>query len=403
MFATPLHRDRTIDALRAVAIAGVVLGHWLVTAVVAGPSWRGVSPLSSSPGLVPATWVLQTLAPFFFAGGYAAACGLRRRRPWPWLSSRLSRLSRPVLAFALVWAVILLVLWLTGVPSGTRRLIGSLVIHPLWFLAIFLVLTALTPLLRAVVARWGVWSALSPAAVVGLSDVLSSRPPAIVERGAAILPPHAIGQAGADLSPVLAMVDVLAGWAVPYLLGIALADRALPRRAGAFLLPVGVVTCAGLVLIAGYPASAVGVPGDGRSNLAPPTLFAVGLGLAQIGAFLLVRPWLRRVLERPVVWVPVVVLNLCAMTAYCWHQTAMLLVTFAGGFFGALPGLHDLPGPGWVAHRLVWLPAFAVVLVVLGVVFHRFERARPGAVRATGGALVRNVNPDVGISEPVRS
>ena len=32
--ATPAHRDRTVDALRALAIVGVILGHWLVTALV---------------------------------------------------------------------------------------------------------------------------------------------------------------------------------------------------------------------------------------------------------------------------------------------------------------------------------------------------------------------------------
>ncbi|MBT2225298.1 acyltransferase [Nonomuraea sp. NEAU-A123] len=34
--ATPPGRDRAVDALRALAILGVVLGHWLVTAVVVG-------------------------------------------------------------------------------------------------------------------------------------------------------------------------------------------------------------------------------------------------------------------------------------------------------------------------------------------------------------------------------
>jgi len=32
--ATPADRDRTVDALRALAIAGVILGHWMVTALV---------------------------------------------------------------------------------------------------------------------------------------------------------------------------------------------------------------------------------------------------------------------------------------------------------------------------------------------------------------------------------
>ena len=32
--ATPAGRDRTVDALRALAITGVILGHWMVTALV---------------------------------------------------------------------------------------------------------------------------------------------------------------------------------------------------------------------------------------------------------------------------------------------------------------------------------------------------------------------------------
>ena len=34
--ATPPQRDRAVDALRALAIAGVIGGHWLVTALVLG-------------------------------------------------------------------------------------------------------------------------------------------------------------------------------------------------------------------------------------------------------------------------------------------------------------------------------------------------------------------------------
>ena len=39
--ATPPHRDRAVDALRALAIAGVILGHWLVTALVLSSSRTG--------------------------------------------------------------------------------------------------------------------------------------------------------------------------------------------------------------------------------------------------------------------------------------------------------------------------------------------------------------------------
>ncbi|MFF3146672.1 acyltransferase, partial [Streptomyces sp. NPDC057927] len=44
--ATPAERDRAVDALRAFAILGVVLGHWLVTALVAdGGALHTASPL----------------------------------------------------------------------------------------------------------------------------------------------------------------------------------------------------------------------------------------------------------------------------------------------------------------------------------------------------------------------
>ncbi|BCJ38347.1 hypothetical protein Athai_58500 [Actinocatenispora thailandica] len=75
--ATPGARDRTVDALRAVAIAGVVLGHWLVSAIVADPdrpaALHGASPLSALPALAPASWLFETLGLFFVAAGYAAA------------------------------------------------------------------------------------------------------------------------------------------------------------------------------------------------------------------------------------------------------------------------------------------------------------------------------------------
>ena len=68
--ATPVDRDRAVDALRALAILGVVLGHWLVTALVAdGGALHAASPLRHMPWLAPISWVFQTLAVFFLVGG----------------------------------------------------------------------------------------------------------------------------------------------------------------------------------------------------------------------------------------------------------------------------------------------------------------------------------------------
>lgn len=72
-------------------------------------------------------------------------------------------------------------------------------------------------------------------------------------------------------------------------------------------------------------------------------------------------------------WAPVAALNLAAMTLYCWHQSALLLVTFAGLLVGGLPGLLDAPAGDWPAYRLLWLPVFALALAGLCSLFHRFE------------------------------
>jgi hypothetical protein len=385
--ATPAHRDRTVDALRAFAIVGVVAGHWLVSAIVSDPArlvaWHGASPLRDAPALIPATWVLQTLGLFFFAGGYAATRAARSgaahgarsgvaraagsstaRGARSGLSARFARLARPVAVLAAVWLPAWLLLKVTGAPENTLHVVSSLLVHPMWFLLVYLVLTAGAPVLRAAAARFGPWSLLPSIALVAAGDVW--RHP--------------------DSASWLHPVATVAGWAAPYLLGIALAAGVLPRRAGLVLLPAGVAVGAALVLLAGYPASAVGVPGDGWSNLDPPSLFALALASAQIGVFLLVRDRLAAWLRRPAVWAPVAVLNLSAMTVFCWHQSALLLVTFAGLLAGPLPGLLGEPAGVWPLYRLLWLPVFALTLAGLCSMFHRWERPAPGPAGPGAGS-----------------
>jgi hypothetical protein len=119
----------------------------------------------------------------------------------------------------------------------------------------------------------------------------------------------------------------------------------------------------------------VGVNGQAISNLNPPTLAAVTFGIAQVGLALLLREPLARWMRRPLAWAAVATVNLSAMTLYLWHQTAFLAVTMTGRAIGRLPGLLTAPSSTlWIAERLAWLPAFAAVLAVLWLVFHRAER-----------------------------
>ncbi|MEW2356802.1 acyltransferase [Spirillospora sp. NPDC029432] len=360
--ATPPNRDRAVDALRAFAILGVVLGHWLVTAFVAtggGEGLRVASPLKSMPGFTPVSWVLQTLAVFFLVGGYTAAKGYRAGEPWgPWARRRAARLLRPVPVLLLAWIPATAALLWAGFSGDTARVLVKLVLSPLWFLLVYGALTALTPLFTALWSRLGVAGVLLPLAATAAIDATR------------------FGLGGPQW---LGWGTLLTGWLVPFYLGMAWANGALAaRRTAAAMLVGGAAATAALVLYAGYPASMVGVPGAEISNLNPPTLAAVAFGIAQAGLALLLREPLRRWMERPRPWAAVALANLSAMTVFLWHQTAMMAVTVGALLlFGAVPGLHSLPGdPGWALARLGWLPVFAAALAAFWALAHRFERPR---------------------------
>ncbi|MFE4370302.1 acyltransferase [Streptomyces sp. NPDC056835] len=361
--ATPPDRDRAVDTLRALSILGVVLGHWLVTALVADSGTvRGASPLQFLPQLTPISWVFQTLAVFFLVGGQVGARSYASARArgtayGKWLGARMARLFGPVAAVLVVWAVAAGVMLASGVGLDTVQTLFKLVLSPLWFLLVFAALTAATPLVARVHPLW-------PLAVVLYVDLF---------------------RFGFEAPRWLGWVNLAAGWLVPYCLGARWARRGLPGRpTGWALFAGGGAAGVCLVLWAGYPASMVGVPGAGISNLNPPTLAAVTFGLAQCGAALLLLGPLRRLVARPAAWAAVALVNMSAMTVFLWHQTAMIAVTALGLLAGApLPGLHTAPdGPGWVLARLAWLPVFAVALLVCWTAFRTYEQRR--APRGSG-------------------
>jgi peptidoglycan/LPS O-acetylase OafA/YrhL len=370
--ATPPHRDRAVDALRALAIAGVIGGHWLVTALVlgpgTGPSHHGTvlsdnSPLASMPWLAPLSWIFQTLAVFFLVGGYAAARSYRGGY-LDWLRKRLTRLARPVVALVAVWVPVTIGLIAAGVPSATVHTLLFLVISPLWFLGVYAGLTALTPFVLWLVRRFGASAAIFPVSLVAAVDLLR----------------FGLHGAGFHGPSWLGWVNLPAGWLVPYLLGIAWAQgwpapgSLRGRRVPALMLAGGAAATAALIAGAGYPASMVGVNGAHISNLNPPTLAAVTFGIAQCGLALLLRDRLARWMRRPLAWAAIALVNLSAMTLFLWHQTAFVTVSALALLAGRVPGLLTAPAsPLWIAERLAWLPVFAITLSVLWLTFRGAE------------------------------
>jgi hypothetical protein len=297
----------------------------------------------------------------------------------------MTRLSRPVAFLAATWAIVTAALIAAGVSGQTLHVLLTLVLDPLWFLGVFALLTAATPVAVALVRRLGAGAALIPLAVVGSVD--------LVRFGLGTL--HWLG-----------WINVFAGWMVPYLLGIAWARGAFASRTiPAIMLGGGVAATATLVLWAGYPASMVGVNGAAISNLNPPTLAAVTFGIAQCGLALLLCGPLARWMQRPLAWAVVAVANLSAMTLFLWHQTAFITVTMLGSLFGRLPGLQTAPSSlAWLAERIAWLPAFAIALGLLWAVFRRGEQypARLGLSRHRAVQLTRYASAQPEVADPVR-
>lgn len=400
--ATPLARDRAVDALRAYSIVGVVLGHWLVSAVVlrAGGHLGGDSPLRHMSALTPVTWLLQPLALFFFVGGRvgspSCASAVEGRSGYlGWLAQRLRQLVRPTLALLAVWALVLIGLAVAGVAFETCRTLVRLAVSPLWFLCVYAVITAVTPLIRRCPGR---------VAIVAFVLVM-----------ALDLVRALAGDTG--WVGVLRSLNIFAGWLVPYALGVFWAAGGLARRRHAGTMLVGgAAALTALVLWCGYPASMVGVPGAVLSNLSPPSLAVVCFGVAQCGLGLLLCGPLRRLTgqrpqpgptpsvsaqgkpsavpmpEPPCVrtpgkpvratagqfrWAAVASLNLSAMTIFLWHQTSMIATTVVVlGAGQRLSGLHTVPdSPLWVLLRIGWIPVFAGALALCWLAFRDLERS----------------------------
>jgi hypothetical protein len=270
-----------------------------------------------------------------------------------------------VAVLAAVWAPVTAGLFLAGCPFSVMHTLLTLVVDPLWFVGVYAALTALTPAAIWLTRRFGAWAAAFPVAIVAVVD--------LVRFGV-----HGPGWVG--------WINLPAGWLVPYLLGVAWAGGALRGRKGpALMLAGGVAATAALIILAGYPASMVGVNGAAISNLNPPTIAAVTFGLAQCGLALLMRDRLARWMRRPLAWAAVATVNLSAMTLFLWHQTAFIMVTSLGTLAGHVPGLLTAPtSAARVAERLAWLPVFALFLTGLWLMFRGLEHARSPRRRFPG-------------------
>jgi peptidoglycan/LPS O-acetylase OafA/YrhL len=353
----PPERNRVVDFLRALSILAVVVGHWLVAApyiddgAVVGGHLLGILPWSQW-----LTWGFQVMPVFFLVGGFSngLSWAATRRRGGSfggWFTGRLQRLVNPVLPLFLAWTLFALFGTAAGVDRAVVSMATQLALIPVWFLAVYLLVTALVPFSHAAWQRWGLASIAALIAGAVAIDLLSLR----------------FGVAGVNF------VNFAFVWLAVHQLGYAWQAGRLTRPW--LLAAAGLIALLLLVRFGPYPVAMIGVPGEPLSNSMPPTLALLALGLTQAGLALGLEPALRRVLANIRMWTAVVLLNGMIMTVYLWHLTAFVLVLVAAWLLGGL-GLDVVPGSSeWWLARPLWFALYIAALLPLIMIFARFERS----------------------------
>lgn len=345
--AAVTERDWVIDLARIGALGVVVLLHWLYLKVSVTDGVMSTELALKGPLFWVLSWVLMVMPLFFLAGGYANTKVLDRGRArgagaLAFLAGRVRRLLSPV--FFLVLVTFLVVSLIGAVdPGAAARLTDRAGLH-LWFVAVFLACTALTPLALRSHDRHGPW-ALPALLVAGSLGVDAARYTGYLDYEAARWP------------------SLLLVWLCCHQWGILYA-RGVFARTSAMRLAMVAAACAGaLAVMVGwgpYPVANVGMADVVGTNLMPPTTVMSVLGLVQ--ACLLALLAMRLADRRPgpalaglIAWA-----NPRLMLVYLWHVPALAAVTFIGLLAPDI--LLPTDTAWWWALRPMWILLSLVVL-----------------------------------------
>lgn len=376
---TPASRNRAADFYRALAISFVILGHWLLVApVIRGGELEFTILLAEQPWTQWATWLFQVMPVFFFVGGFSNGLSWVSARRDPdkaraWAATRLSRLLKPTLPLVALWAVAAAIAARMGVAPDLIAVASQAALVPIWFLAVYIVITVAVPLSHAAWEKAGLASVvflwLGAIVVDLIAFGLDQQWLRWANYGFVWLGVHQLGYwwGGARRGTL---------WALGFI-------------------ALGAVWLYVLIGLLDFPVGMVSVPGEEFSNTRPPTTAMLALGAVQIGVILLLSGAVARWLASPGPWSWVIVMNQMIMSVYLWHITAMVTVIGLAMWAGGI-GLELQPGAGsWWAARPLWLVAFCLVLAPLVAMFLPFEAGsktpqerRPGPWAALLGTLV---------------
>ena len=341
---TPADRDRAIDVIRIVSLAGVVLGHTIMaTSTIRDDVFIWSNLLTASTVFQALTWVFQIMPLFFFAGVAACVQSWRPGTAWGgWLLRRCTRLYRPVFYYLAFWTVTLVVLRAI-LPVHVYEPIAGISTQLLWFLGAYVLVLAAVPLL----ARISTTGQLA-VAVLGTYAFIAAVDAVRIN---------------ADGYGALGYLNTVV-WLIPGMLGVAYRRRLLSARAG-LRIGLGMLGVNLALLYFGpYELSLVGIETQQLKNMTPPSLLLAGHAIMLCAFAIALAPAITRWARRPRVWWLAAIGNSGAMTLYLWHMPLLLGMHLVFDYAGL--DRYDPASPGFVALSVVQM---VLMTVLVGIAF----------------------------------
>ena len=344
------HRDRSIDAIRALSLVLVVLGHTVMGIVYWGEERLVLGNLLAIDSRLHwLTWVFQIMPVFFIAGGAANYLSLKGKEITysTWLWKRISRLLSPTLTYLVIMLSIGFI-FTRFLSESFMQIYLLMVTQLLWFLGVYIICTAMFPL------------------ILRLPRVVS-----IVALSGAVV---AVDVARFTWVETIGILNFLFVWLLIMFIGTLFVNPLSLRLNITFAVIVFIIELS-LVLNDIYPVSLVGLPTETFSNVAPPSILIALHGILFLFVLSILKPAIIRICENPRVWGSVVSVNVGAMTVYLWHIPMIMAIAITLEFLGLSPattlnGNVVLPGSGfWNQIIVYWALAILAVYLFVQVIW----------------------------------
>ena len=350
-------RDLTLDLTRVFCVLLVVAIHLMFVGV--GHDRSGAltisRPLDHEAWFPLATWAGQIMPVFFVVGGFAGLTSWRStirrgKTARDFARTRVLRLAQPALPLFIFYVVVLGAATLIGVSPGLLAGVATGAGSPLWFLAAYTLCQALVPFMAGLHERAPKTTLLVLLAGAVLVDVLRFSTDNVL----------------------IGLVNLAFVWLLIQQFGFWYADGWFDRRAWWQLVAIAAVCYALLIPMTMLFAHSYLV--DMLTNLNPPTVPLILLGLAQACLLRLLKPALSALMRTRAAKAVVFLVGSRLMTVYLWHLP--IIIIFAGAAL-LIPGASPEPASeAWWLSRPLMYVLVLVALFGLSFLVGRWESPR---------------------------